>query len=95
MTAQGPNTKTPKCSRLKWSILIAVLQTLKVIKNKVNQRKQERQLCLEQLLKEKGNLLVKVQKGKGLHICHLCQKDFNTVQELSNHSATRLEADFK
>ena len=34
-------------------------------------------------------------KTKGIHICHICQKDFNTLQELSNHSATHLEAEFK
>ena len=34
-------------------------------------------------------------KTKGIHVCHICQKDFNTLQELSNHSATHLEAEFK
>ena len=39
-----PQYKNPKNSRLKWSILIAVVWTLKVIKKKVNQRKKERLL---------------------------------------------------
>ena len=45
--------------------------------------------------RKRTSICESTKKTKGIHICHICQKDFNTLQELSNHSASHLEAEFK
>ena len=41
--------------------------------------------------RKRKSICESTKKNKGIHICHLCQKDF-TVQEMSNHLATDLDS---
>ena len=92
MKAKGPDSRMKSCFTLKSNIQTALQWILKVMKAKRQPRKKENQLPQKQLQKEKEHSCVKApRKQKRFTFAIFVKRTSNTLQELSNHSATHFK----